>query len=324
MLANPRAARLLRILLPATAILVVAACLVIGAGRSSAAPELDTEESVFLTLINNYRAQNGLPALQSNYILNQAADWYATDMATKNYFGHAQYCYDNFGKYQAHCDSLGRWPGARAGYFGYPQGVGENTAAGFSTAQNVFNAWKGSAGHNANMLGSYLVIGIGWACNSGAYYGCYWVTDFGYVNPPPPNPTATPSPTDPPSIAPTPTEAPTPTQAPTPVPTATPTPEPTAPPPPQDLAWDDLDCDGNVTASDGIVVLRGEGGVQQQSVSCPSLWQRFRLNGEDRIWGDVDCSGDITSLDSIQLLAYVAGLPVQTFDVSCPAPGLAL
>jgi uncharacterized protein YkwD len=152
----------------------------------------DAEESAFLGLINNYRAQNGLAALALSTNLNRSSSWLAVDMPTKNYFSHT--------------DSLGRAPSARAEDCGYPSGAGENIAAGtnWSTAQQAFDAWRNSAGHNANMLnGSYKQIGIARYFGSGSTYGWYWVTDFGLVNdgtsgsgttttatPPPPPPAA--------------------------------------------------------------------------------------------------------------------------------------
>src|SRR5207302_1205734 len=52
-----------------------------------------------------------------------------------------------------------------------------------STAQQVFDIWQNSAGHNTNMLNStYQMIGIARAYTSGSPYGWYWVTDFGLVN----------------------------------------------------------------------------------------------------------------------------------------------
>jgi hypothetical protein len=130
--------------------------------------------------------------------LNEAVDWYTNDMATKNYYGGTSYC-AQFNK-TAHCDSLGRMPPERAQAFGYPQGVGENSAAGFTSAQSVFDAWKGSGGHNSNMLNSsYRSIGVSRTCKSGTMYGCYWVTDFGYYtgpgSPPGPSSTSVPNPT---------------------------------------------------------------------------------------------------------------------------------
>lgn len=132
---------------------------------------IDGEEQAFLGLINQYRAQNGLGALSMSANLNRAASWMAIDMAQKGYFSHT--------------DSLGRSPSTRATDCGYPQGAGENIAAGtvWSTAQAAFDAWKASAGHNANMLnGTYRQIGIARYYQAGSQYGWYWVTDFGMTN----------------------------------------------------------------------------------------------------------------------------------------------
>ncbi len=132
---------------------------------------IDAEEQAFLGLINTYRAQNGLGALSMSTNLNRASTWMAADMGQKNYFSHT--------------DSLGRSPSTRAIDCGYPQGAGENIAAGtnWATASAVFAAWKASSGHNANMLnGSYRQIGISRVFTSGSTYGWYWVTDFGTTN----------------------------------------------------------------------------------------------------------------------------------------------
>ena len=44
----------------------------------------------------------------------------------------------------------------------------------------MFDGWKGSPGHNANMLGTnYTTIGIGRYFLQGSTYGWYWTTDFG-------------------------------------------------------------------------------------------------------------------------------------------------
>ncbi len=132
---------------------------------------VDAEEQAFLGLINNYRAQNGLGQLSMSTNLNRASTWMAADMGVKRYFSHT--------------DSLGRSPSGRAVDCGYPQGAGENIAAGtnWSTASAVFAAWKASSGHNANMLnGSYRQIGISRVYTAGSPYGWYWVTDFGTTN----------------------------------------------------------------------------------------------------------------------------------------------
>ncbi|MEP7214693.1 MAG: CAP domain-containing protein, partial [Anaerolineaceae bacterium] len=148
---------------------------------------LDGEEQAFLGLINQYRASNGLDSLAVSTSLSRAAAWMSRDLGVNAYFSHT--------------DSLGRSPSTRAMNCDYPAGAGENIAGGtaWSSAQSVFDGWKASAGHNANMLtGSYRVIGIGRVNVPGSPYGWYWTTDFGNVDdsgsPPPTNtPTNTPT-----------------------------------------------------------------------------------------------------------------------------------
>jgi uncharacterized protein YkwD len=137
-------------------------------GSLTGTATLDTEERAFLTLINQYRAQSGLTALQPSVKLIQASDWLSSDMATRNYFSHT--------------DLQGRDPFTRMHDFGYTTytSAAENIAAGNATAQATFTQWKNSAGHNANMLGaSYRAIGIGRAQDTSSSYGWYWTTDFG-------------------------------------------------------------------------------------------------------------------------------------------------
>jgi uncharacterized protein YkwD len=266
-------------------------------GRSHAAASLDGEEQAFLTLINNYRAQNGKGALVTDDRLNAAADWFATDMANDNYFAFNHY--DN--------ENPPRSPGQRAAAFGFNAPVGENIAAGFATAQQVFDAWKNSPGHNSNMLGNYVVIGIGRACNPGAYYGCYWVTDFAQYIPPG---GSTPVPTPPPTPVPTP--------VPTPPPTPVPTPEPTPIPTFAGRHWGDMDCDGHIGPVDSIRVLRLDAGLWTSTPPlCPSMGETVNTGGAYHVWGDVNCSGQADPIDSVLLLIYDAGQDV-VLNPGCP------
>lgn len=285
---------------------------------SSADPAIDSTESQFLALINDYRVQNSLNPLVINVDLSEAADWYATDMATKNYFGSAAYC----AQFQltSHCDSYGGLPQHRISAFGYgPASISENAAGGFSSAQAVFDGWKNSkSGHKENMLRDYWVaIGIGWACSPGTTYGCYWVTDFGTVDSPP-------KPNLPyPAVLGTPTKTP----APTPAPSKTPTPTPSPSPAPRGLTWEDLNCDKNVLPQDAVTSLMKDAGLETGSGaagapgSCPALGENVTVNGILRIWGDIDCSGAINTIDSVQLLRWLIGLPLEPSDPACPAPG---
>src|SRR5579883_1453047 len=88
-------------------------------------PTLDSEEWNFLTLINNYRAQNGVGALQVSVHLEESSQWMANDMATNNYLNHT--------------DSLGRPYYQRIADFGYQYSAGENIAAAHPDAQSTFN-----------------------------------------------------------------------------------------------------------------------------------------------------------------------------------------
>jgi uncharacterized protein YkwD len=137
------------------------------AGDCTIDATMDSEERAFLVLINNYRAQNGLGALEASYMLTKASAWKSKDLATNNYFAH---------------DDLSRTWSQRirdCGY-GFNTWLGENIAAGYTTAQQVFDGWKASPGHNANMLGAnYTAIGIGRYFVQGSTYGWYWTTDFG-------------------------------------------------------------------------------------------------------------------------------------------------
>ena len=145
------------------------ALLVAPAPASGATPALDSEQSAFLSAINNFRAQNGLAPLQVSATLQAASQWMSEDMASKLYFSHA--------------DSLGRSADARLAAFGYNYYPwGENIAAGYSDAQSTLTQWANSSGHLANMLNSgFKAIGIGRAYNPSAPYRWYWTTDFGGV-----------------------------------------------------------------------------------------------------------------------------------------------
>ncbi len=137
---------------------------------SAGAIALDASEREFLVLINNYRAQNGRGPLAASYTLSRAAQWKSNDMAANNYFSH---------------DDQNRTWVARIRDCGYTQNayIGENIAAGQSTAQSVFTAWKNSPGHNSNMLSTtFTTIGIGLAYVPGSTYGYYWSNEFASIN----------------------------------------------------------------------------------------------------------------------------------------------
>jgi uncharacterized protein YkwD len=184
------------------------------AGDCTADASLDSEEQALLTLINNYRQQNGRQPLAASYLLSKAAQWKSHDMGVNRYFAH---------------DDLSRtWvQRIRDCGYGYNAWLGENIAAGYQTAQTVFEGWRNSPGHNANMLGgNYTAIGIGRAAVSGSPYGVYWTTEFSSVLDPWPGATPVSTATRTPTRTPTRTNTPAPSG-----PTATPTPPPDTTPP---------------------------------------------------------------------------------------------
>jgi uncharacterized protein YkwD len=140
-------------------------------GAGDATTPLDADEQAFLGIINNYRAQNGLGALAGCTSLHRAAQGHSEDMRDNDYFSHDGL--NGSEPWDRACDAcyeLGCGPSTA---------MGENIAAGQPDAASVFDAWKNSPGHNANMLGSdFTMIGIGKATGGGEY-GVYWTNVFG-------------------------------------------------------------------------------------------------------------------------------------------------
>lgn len=129
---------------------------------------IDAEEERMLTLINQYRQQNGAGALTASIGLTRSASWMSRDMAAKGYF--------------AHDDSLGRSPFERMADCGYSStAMGENVGRaygyGTTTVDIVFSGWRNSPSHNETLLNpAYRAAGIARACSSS---GCYWTLDVG-------------------------------------------------------------------------------------------------------------------------------------------------
>ena len=191
---------------------------------------VDTAEIDFLNLLNAYRVENALQPLTMSANLNRAASWMARDLAINDYFDHT--------------DLLGRSAGTRIRDCGGAGSTGENIGAGTQrdTAQEQFDAWKASPGHNANMLyAGYRQMGIARYFYQDSTYRWYWVLDLQTTDDGTnigggsgatftPTPTRTSTPTRTPTPSQTPTKTSTPTQTSTSTPTATSTPAPTATP----------------------------------------------------------------------------------------------
>ncbi|MBD2495396.1 CAP domain-containing protein [Nostoc sp. FACHB-280] len=119
-----------------------------------------------IALTNTERAKHGLRALQWNEQLFKAAQEHSQSMAHGDFFDHRELV-------------------ERAREEGYPSSfVGENIAAGRSTAQEVVGDWMNSPGHRNNILNpDYTEIGVGhyYLENDGGKfnYKHYWTQIFG-------------------------------------------------------------------------------------------------------------------------------------------------
>jgi uncharacterized protein YkwD len=134
------------------------------------------EGQKLLAQINGARAQarqcgtqnfNAAPPLAWNDLLGTAAQSHSRAMANGNFF--------------AHLDREGHTPGDRAELAGYSGGqVGENLAAGLSSARKVVDGWLGSPGHCANLMSpQFSELGAAYAVDPQSDAGIYWTALFG-------------------------------------------------------------------------------------------------------------------------------------------------
>lgn len=130
---------------------------------ADAAADWQTE---MLTLVNNYRAANGLGPLKLCNNLTGSAQNHASDMAVRNYFSHTSPEGTTFVQ-----------RAEAAGYTGW-YSLSENIASGFSSVTAVMTGWINSPGHRANLLGAESKdIGFGLAYNGSGVP--YWAQEFG-------------------------------------------------------------------------------------------------------------------------------------------------
>lgn len=111
----------------------------------------DTPKAIEIyNLTNAYRAEHNLPSLTLDPELNKAALWHAEEMAMGDFMGHR----DRQGRYPVQrvkqmCSYGSTW-------------IGENVAAGYVTAEEVFRGWLNSPGHKKNIEGDWRDTGIGY------------------------------------------------------------------------------------------------------------------------------------------------------------------
>jgi uncharacterized protein YkwD len=104
----------------------------------------NTKELELLDLVNAYRVENGLNALEIIQHVSYKSEEHNNYMIVTNTVSH-----DNFSSRKANLEQV---VGAVR--------VGENVAYGFSTPQATLNAWIASEGHRVNLLGNYTHYGL--------------------------------------------------------------------------------------------------------------------------------------------------------------------
>jgi len=146
----------------------VVSALILLSFASIAAAELSEPEQSMLDLVNEYRQENGLRPVTLAPKLGEAAQFHSAWMARNACFAHQ--CAGE----PSLTDRM-----EDAGYNWY-RGVGENIAAGSSSAARVFRMWRNSPAHNENMLDPrWRSAGVSLVYHRHAPYRWYWTLDFG-------------------------------------------------------------------------------------------------------------------------------------------------
>lgn len=117
---------------------------------------LAEEQRQIITLTNEVRVDLGLPALVVAKKLNNSAQYKADDMSAKEYFAHTK-----------NNKTVATWLETADYKF---ETAGENLAVGYSTAQDIVDAWKNSPTHYANLIDKdFKDFGVG--LTGGVYNG---------------------------------------------------------------------------------------------------------------------------------------------------------
>jgi uncharacterized protein YkwD len=118
-------------------------------------------------LISQYRVQHGLKPLSLDPTLMKIAQEHAHRMASMDKMSHVLPGEGSFSQRIAS-------GGFRASM------AAENVAAGQDSLAEVFEAWRKSPGHNANMLlPNVSLMGIALAVQPGGRYHTYWALELG-------------------------------------------------------------------------------------------------------------------------------------------------
>jgi uncharacterized protein YkwD len=137
-----------------------------GSGDTTTVPpvtgSMSADERKMIGLVNQDRADNGLPALTFDASLRAAALAHSEDMSENNYFSHTSPTQGDFST---------RLKASGVKY----SAAGENIAM-YGSVEAAEVGFMNSPGHRANILGNYTRVGIGIVYNQskGAYYITQW------------------------------------------------------------------------------------------------------------------------------------------------------
>ncbi len=151
-----------RLFLVGLALLLASGCTMTGRGGGDIA-EVPVNTGAALSAVNAYRAQNGLPGLSLDPRLNEASRVMARLMAERD-----------SSNPRAH---NARAMSQRVSAAGMQTNAGaENIGSGYPTFDAAFAGWKGSRGHNRNLLNPHVTrVGFAHATRSDGKWRNFWV-----------------------------------------------------------------------------------------------------------------------------------------------------
>ena len=159
------------------------------AATTAAAVSLTAEETRLYQLVNQYRAQNGLPAIPFSRSLSYVAQTHVRDLQNHPLSGTCNmHSWSAYGKWSSCCYTSDHaraqcmWNKPRE-LTNYPGNGYENAFGGSSgyiaTAQQALNSWKHSRGHNAVILNQGTWRKRTWRALGVGIYKGYAVLWFG-------------------------------------------------------------------------------------------------------------------------------------------------
>lgn len=139
------------------------------ASAKDEASTLTQKQTELLRLMNEARQERGLSPLRFSNALQRAAQAHVEDIVSHNYE-------------LTHTGSDGSSIGERVRRENYSyRSVGENVAAGHSSAEDTFEQWMNSRGHRENILNpDFSEVGMSYYINAPrTTYDHYWVLVLG-------------------------------------------------------------------------------------------------------------------------------------------------